>query len=64
MSFWNTFVKVWQVRKSIEIQEGLEGWFRSRQYQRNTDQNIDEISKEVVQKNNKWNEELERKRKK
>lgn len=64
MSFWNTFVKVWQVRKSIEIQEGIEGWFRSRQHHRNTEQNIEEISNEVVRKNSKWNEELERKRKK
>ncbi|NBW30833.1 MAG: hypothetical protein EBR35_06205 [Flavobacteriales bacterium] len=64
MSFWDTFVKVWQVRKSIEIQEGIEGWFRTRQRQRNSEQNIEDISREVIEKNGKWNIELERKRRK
>ena len=45
MSFWDTFVKVWQVRKSIEIQEGIEGWFRSRQEKRNTEQNYLKINR-------------------
>lgn len=63
MSFWDTFVKVWQVRKSIEIQEGFENWFQTRRVQRQMNENINDISKEVVIKNNKWNEELERKRK-
>ena len=64
MSFWDTFVKVWQVRKSIEIQEGIEGWLRTRQRQRNSEQNIEDISREVIEKNGKWNIELERKRRK
>jgi hypothetical protein len=64
MSFWDTFVKVWQVRKSIEIQEGIESWFRTRQRQRNSEQNIEDISREVIEKNGKWNIELERKRRK
>jgi hypothetical protein len=63
MSFWGTFVKVWQVRKSIEIQESIEGWFTSRRNQKQSAANIDEIANEVVQKNSKWNEELERRRK-
>jgi hypothetical protein len=63
MSFWDTFVKVWQVRKSIEIQESIEGWFYSRRNQKQNAANIDEIANEVVQKNSKWNEELERRRK-
>ena len=58
MSFWDTFVKVWQVRKSIEIQEGFESWFRSRRYQRNSQQNIGDITKEIIEKNRKWNDEL------
>lgn len=64
MSFWDTFVKVWQVRKSIEIQEGIESWFRTRQRQRHSEQNIEDISREVIEKNGKWNIELERKRRK
>jgi hypothetical protein len=63
MSFWDTFVKVWQVRKSIEIQESIEGWFTSRRNQKQSAANIDEIAKEIVQKNSKWNDELERRRK-
>ncbi|MEN9742296.1 MAG: hypothetical protein RLZZ65_101 [Bacteroidota bacterium] len=63
MSFWNTFVKVWQVRKSIQIQESLEGWFHARRNQKHLEDNLEEIANEVVQKNFKWNEELERKRK-
>ncbi len=63
MSFWGTFVKVWQVRKSIEIQESIEGWFTSRRNQKQSAANIDEIANEVVQKNSKWNEELDRRRK-
>lgn len=58
MSFWDTFVKVWQVRKSVEIQEGFESWFRSHRYQRNSQQNIGDITKEIVEKNRKWNDEL------
>jgi hypothetical protein len=63
MSFWDTFVKVWQVRKSIEIQESIEGWFTSRRNQKQSAANIDEIANEIVQKNSKWNDELERRRK-
>ena len=63
MSFWDTFVKVWQVRKSIEIQESIEGWFISRRNQKQSAANIDEIANEIFQKNSKWNDELERRRK-
>ena len=63
MSVWDTFVKVWQVRKSIEIQESIEGWFFSRRNQKQSAANIDEIANEIVQKNSKWNDELERRRK-
>jgi hypothetical protein len=48
MSFWDTFVKVWQVRKSIEIQESIEGWFTSRRNQKQSAANIDEIANEIV----------------
>ncbi|MEN9999214.1 MAG: hypothetical protein RI922_2204 [Bacteroidota bacterium] len=64
MSFWDTFVKVWQVRKSVEIQESIEGWFSARKAQKDLDENIHEISREVYLKNKKWNEELEEKRNK
>jgi hypothetical protein len=63
MSFWETFVKVWQVRKSVEIQESIETWFSARRSQKQSAENIEEIANEVVQKNSKWNEELARRRK-
>jgi hypothetical protein len=64
MSFWDTFVKVWQVRKSVEIQESIVDWFSARKAQKDLDENIHEISREVYIKNKKWNEELEEKRNK
>jgi hypothetical protein len=63
MSFWDTFVKVWQVRKSIEIQEGIEGWFRSRQQKRNAEQSYLEINREVIEKNRKWKNQINQHRK-
>jgi hypothetical protein len=56
-------VKVWQVRKSIEIQEGIEGWFRSRQQKRNAEQNYLEINREVIEKNRKWKNQINQHRK-
>ena len=64
MSFWDTFVKVWQVRKSIEIQEGIEDWFVNRRQQKQQQNNIEEIANEVGVKNRKWLEELKKQRKK
>lgn len=64
MSFWDTFVKVWQVRKSIEIQESIEGWFVNRRQQKQQQNNLEEIANEVGAKNRKWLEELKKQRKK
>lgn len=64
MSFWNIFVKVWQVRKSIEIQESIEGWFVNRRQQKQKQNNLEEIANEVGVKNRKWLEELKKQRKK
>jgi hypothetical protein len=64
MGFWDTFVKVWQVRKSIEIQEGIEDWFVNRRKQKQQQNNIEEIANEVGVKNRKWMEELKKQRKK
>jgi hypothetical protein len=63
MSFWDTFVKVWQVRKSIEIQEGIEGWFRSRQQKRNAEQNYLDIRSEIIEKNRRWKNQINKHRK-
>lgn len=60
MSFWNTFVKVWEVRTSIKIQEGIENLFSKRQ---NFD-NSAEIINELVKKNSNWNDKINNERNK
>ena len=64
MSFWDTFVKVWQVRTSIKIQESMEDAFRSAKKQAEIDANLSQIVEEVEKKNKSWQEQLENHRKK
>jgi hypothetical protein len=71
MGFWDTFVKVWQVRTSIKIQESLEESYRvakenARVAKENaeTQANIPKIVDELNKKNASWNEKLELHRKK
>ena len=64
MSFWNTFIKVWQVRTSIKIQESIEDSFVEAQRKAQLEENISEIISEVVDKNLSWQNELEKRRKK
>ena len=64
MSFWNTFVKVWQVRTSIRIQESIEDAFVEAQRKAELESNISDIYSEVVGKNKSWNKQLEEHRKK
>jgi hypothetical protein len=54
MSFWNTFVKVWQVRTSINIQESIEEHFRISRKNAQTKLNMPQISNEVTKKNRSW----------
>jgi hypothetical protein len=64
MSFWNTFVKVWQVRTSIKIQESIEDTFVESQRKAELESNISEIISEVIEKNSSWQNELDKRRKK
>lgn len=59
MSFWNTFVKVWQVRASVRIQESIENSFFEAQRRAEIQSNIDEIFNEVSSKNNDWRQKLD-----
>ncbi len=63
MSFWNTFVKVWQVRTSIKIQESIEDAFVESQRKAELESNISEIISEVIEKNSSWQSELDKRRK-
>jgi hypothetical protein len=64
MSFWQTFVKVWQVRTSIKIQESLEDYFVRAISNAETKANIPKIVDEVNKKNVSWNKKINHYRKK
>lgn len=58
MSFWKTFVKVWEVRTSIKIQEGLENYFSNKRKSDNNLDNSSEIVDELISKNSSWNKKI------
>jgi hypothetical protein len=62
MGFWNTFVKVWQVRTSIRIQENLENAVSDAREEKNLNENLPTILNEVLSKNELWDRELEHQR--
>ena len=64
MSFWDTFVKVWQVRTSIKIQESLEESYRVSKENAETQANIPKIVDELNKKNASWNKKINHHRKK
>ena len=64
MGFWNTFVKVWQVRTSIRIQESLENSFRVAKENAEIKANIPDIIDELDKKNKSWDEKINQHRKK
>lgn len=59
MSFWDTFVKVWQVRKSIKIQESYESSFKQARLEAELKRNLPDIINELETKNSTWEAELE-----
>ncbi len=64
MGFWNTFVKVWQVRTSIRIQERFESSYHLAKKKIETENNLPQIINELNTKNATWEDELEKHRKK
>lgn len=64
MSFWNTFVKVWEVRTSVKIQEDLENYFSNRRKRKNSFDNSSEIVDEIISKNSSWDEKISKARNK
>lgn len=64
MGFWDTFIKVWQVRTSIKIQESLEESYRLAKKNIELKENIPEIIEQLTQKNSSWNVKMNFHRKK
>jgi hypothetical protein len=64
MSFWNTFIKVWQVRTSIKIQDSIEESIRIARLNSELNANIPKIIDELNKKNVSWDEKLEHYRQK
>jgi hypothetical protein len=63
MGFWDTFVKVWQVRVSVKIQESFDKSFRVAKKTAETQANIHEINNELVKKNQSWDAKINNHRK-
>jgi len=59
MSFWETFVTVWQVRTSVRIQESIEDAALSSKRQAELEANLPKIVEEVEKKNKSWQEQLD-----
>lgn len=58
MSFWSTFVKVWQVRTSFRIQEAIENSLQRRADNSSLSENIPKIVDELNKKNEIWNKNI------
>lgn len=58
MDYWGTFVKVWQVRASIKIQESLEESYRGAKENAETQANIPKIIEELNYKNESWEKQI------
>jgi hypothetical protein len=64
MGFWDTFVKVWQVRTSVRIQESLENSYRVAKENSELQANIPDIVDELNKKNQSWDDKINHHRKK
>jgi hypothetical protein len=63
MSFWGTFLKTWQIRTSIKIQESIEDSYRIAKENAETQSNIPKIIDELIKKNDSWREKIKHHRK-
>ncbi len=62
MGFFEVFVKTWQVRKSIQIQESIESVIENTRRENELNSNLPEIIDEIIEVNSSWEVELERRR--
>lgn len=62
MGFFEVFVKTWQVRKSIQIQEAMEEAMERTRRENELNSNLPDIIDEIIEVNSLWEVELERRR--
>lgn len=62
MGFFDTFVKVWQIRTSIKIQESIEESYRIARENAETRANIPKIINELMDKNQSWDKQIKKER--
>ena len=62
MGFFDVFIKTWQVRKSIQIQESIESAMENTRREGEFNSNLPQIVNEIEEVNSSWEAELERRR--
>lgn len=62
MGFFEVFIKTWQFRKSIQIQESIESVIENTRRENELNSNLPEIIEEIIEINSSWEVELERRR--
>jgi hypothetical protein len=62
MGFFDVFIKTWQVRKSIQIQESVELAMENARRESEFNSNLPQIINEIEEVNSSWEVELERRR--
>lgn len=60
MGFWDTFVRVWQVRTSVRIQQSIENYLHERKRVNELNTNIPSILNELEKKNESWESQMKK----
>lgn len=60
MGFWDTFVRVWQVRTSVRIQRGIENYLDEHKRVKELNANIPSILNELEKKNESWENQMKK----
>jgi hypothetical protein len=63
MGFWNIFIKVWQIRTSVKIQESIENSFYVARKNSELKSNMNDIVEELEKKNQSWDDKIKHHRK-
>ncbi len=59
MGFWDTFIRVWQVRTSVRIQRDIENYLVEQKRVNELNANIPNILNELEKKNESWENEYD-----
>ncbi len=60
MGFWDTFIRVWQVRTSVRIQRGIESYLDEQKRVNELSTNIPSILNELEKKNESWENQMKK----